>query len=56
MPSVPDNIKTEYIARLSRRAEHLRERTSKDKQLSYDRAELNALDWAIETLRSIYNL
>jgi hypothetical protein len=48
--------KLQYIERLVRRAEHLRKRTENEATLSYDKAELAALDWAIATLRDIYNL
>lgn len=53
---IPDTIKQKYLARLQKRADHLAKRTADNPTLTFDRAELNALKWAIQTLREIYNL
>lgn len=53
---IPDWKKRAYIERLQKRADHLTKRTSSNKELTYDVAELNALKWAIRTLRDLYNL
>lgn len=53
---IPDTIKLKYLARLEKRADHLEKRTTDNPALTFDRAELNALKWAIRTLREIYNL
>jgi len=51
-----NSLKAKYLERLQKRADHLRKRTADNPLLTYDRAELNALDWAIKILRDIYNL
>lgn len=44
-----------YIRCLERRAEYLEKRIGTSKlDLSYDKAETNALRWAINTLRDLY--
>lgn len=45
-----------HIERLQRRAEHLRVRVTENPRLTYDVAELNALDWAIEVLSALVEL
>jgi hypothetical protein len=40
----------EKIARLQRRADHLRARIAADPGRSYDKSELSALEWAIKRL------
>lgn len=53
---IADTIKQKYLARLEKRANHLEQRTKDNPALTFDKAELNALLWAIKTLRDIYNL
>lgn len=53
---IPDTIKQKYLERLQKRADHLAKRTADNPALTFDKAELNALKWAIQTLREIYNL
>jgi hypothetical protein len=43
-----------YIAILEKRADHLEKRiNSSDRDLSYDKAELAALDWAVDFITDI---
>lgn len=53
---ISDTLKHKYIERLEKRANHLAKRTADNPTLTFDKAELNALKWAIQTLREIYNL
>lgn len=45
----------EYIERLNRRKEFLEHRVEGRQDLSYDRAELGALIWAIDTLIALHD-
>jgi len=53
---IPEWKQRAYIERLQKRMDHLAKRIEGKPNLTYDVAELNALKWAIRTLRDIYNL
>jgi hypothetical protein len=53
---IPEWKQRAYLERLQKRADHLEKRTTGNRNLTYDVAELNALKWAIRTLRDLYNL
>lgn len=53
---IGDSQKRKYLERLERRADHLDKRVTGNRHLTYDITELNALRWAIRTLRDMYNL
>ena len=48
--------KKKYLLRLKKRKDFLADRTKDNPNLTYDLAELSALEWAIRTLQSLYNL
>lgn len=56
--NTPARIET-FLGRLERRAEHLRSRSARNDSypgITWDRAELSALEWAIPELREKHGL
>jgi hypothetical protein len=45
-----------YLIRLQKRRDFLAERVANNPNLTYDKAEMSALTWAIEQLAGYYNL
>lgn len=56
MQNLNSNYKKKYLLRLKKRKDFLEVRTNNNPNLTYDMAELNALNWAIKTLSSLYGL
>lgn len=56
MQNLNSNYKKKYLLRLKKRRDFLEVRTNNNPNLTYDMAELNALNWAIKTLSSLYGL
>ena len=50
------DYKKKYLLRLKKRRDFLDERTKNNPNLTYDLAELSALNWAIDELKKYYEL